>query len=141
VHRIGRTGRAGAEGEALSLCGRADRGLVQKILQHLDRSSDGRARVVVDGKEPAAPRREPESRREREPRREREKPARREEPRSREHRNGAPQSNGAAHPPANDNRRKLAASAAVALKASDRAARDDASDVVFGGERAPARGG
>ena len=39
VHRSGRTGRAGAQGRAVSLVGPAERGIHRAIVQHLNRSS------------------------------------------------------------------------------------------------------
>jgi ATP-dependent RNA helicase RhlE len=48
VHRVGRTGRAGSTGAALSLVTRADKGMMKAVLAHLERTSDARARVVVD---------------------------------------------------------------------------------------------
>jgi ATP-dependent RNA helicase RhlE len=50
IHRVGRTGRAGVEGEAISLVTRADAGILRDILQHVEKTSAGLARVVVDGK-------------------------------------------------------------------------------------------
>ncbi len=50
VHRVGRTGRAGSEGEAVSLVTRLDGGMQRQILAHLEKTSGGMARAVVDGK-------------------------------------------------------------------------------------------
>ena len=49
VHRVGRTGRAGTEGEALSLVGKADVGIQRQILAHLGKTATA-ARIEVDGK-------------------------------------------------------------------------------------------
>lgn len=50
IHRAGRTGRAGDEGESLSFVTRLDKRLMDQIVKHLEKSSDHEARVVVDGK-------------------------------------------------------------------------------------------
>ncbi|MBK8975124.1 MAG: DEAD/DEAH box helicase [Planctomycetes bacterium] len=50
VHRVGRTGRAGSKGEAVSVVTKSDQDLMQQILRHLEKSSQGRARAVVDGR-------------------------------------------------------------------------------------------
>jgi ATP-dependent RNA helicase RhlE len=50
IHRVGRTGRAGTEGEAVSLITRLDAGIQREILAHMQKTSSGKARVVVDGK-------------------------------------------------------------------------------------------
>ncbi|MEO0479958.1 MAG: DEAD/DEAH box helicase [Planctomycetota bacterium] len=55
IHRVGRTGRAGKEGEAVTYVGRMDRSLCEQIVKHLAKSSDGLARVLVDGEERVAP--------------------------------------------------------------------------------------
>lgn len=50
IHRVGRTGRAGTEGEAVSLITRLDAGIQRDILSHMQKTSSGKARVVIDGK-------------------------------------------------------------------------------------------
>ena len=50
IHRAGRTGRAGGKGEALSLVTRLDKKLMDQIVDHLKRSSEEPADVIVDGK-------------------------------------------------------------------------------------------
>ena len=62
VHRVGRTGRAGSEGEALSLVGKMEQGIQRQILEHLKKTS-GAGRIIVDGSEVSVPgaRRAPES--------------------------------------------------------------------------------
>ena len=47
VHRIGRTGRAGATGIATSFCSRDERGLLRQVERLMQR------KLVVDGEEPA----------------------------------------------------------------------------------------
>jgi len=61
IHRIGRTGRAGKKGEAVSLVAPEERGLLNQIEQLLKAKIE---RVIVPGFEPDpnAPRREPEPR-------------------------------------------------------------------------------
>ncbi len=49
IHRVGRTGRAGREGEAVSYVTRAEEGQMNHVLRHLEKSSEGRARALVDG--------------------------------------------------------------------------------------------
>ncbi|MFO1055064.1 MAG: DEAD/DEAH box helicase [Planctomycetota bacterium] len=56
IHRVGRTGRAGTEGEALSLVGKMEQGIQRQILEHLAKTSSG-SRVVVDGREVGSARR------------------------------------------------------------------------------------
>src|SRR5690606_499271 len=55
IHRVGRTGRAGSEGEAISLVTRLDGALQREIVAHLEKSSAGLAKVIVDGKVLLAP--------------------------------------------------------------------------------------
>ena len=89
VHRIGRTGRAGSTGEAVSLVGHEERPLLAAIERLMNRAVEKR---VIPGFEPGtAPSRprEPERRpRQGQPRRE---PSRREQPRSQQRR-GQPRS-------------------------------------------------
>ncbi|MCC6782656.1 MAG: DEAD/DEAH box helicase [Planctomycetes bacterium] len=49
VHRVGRTGRAGTEGEALSLVGKMEQGIQRQVLEHLAKTSTN-ARIEVDGR-------------------------------------------------------------------------------------------
>jgi ATP-dependent RNA helicase RhlE len=56
VHRIGRTGRAGAEGEAVSLVCREDEGLLDAIEKLIKRKIDRKAVPGFDGSRSAAPR-------------------------------------------------------------------------------------
>jgi ATP-dependent RNA helicase RhlE len=55
IHRVGRTGRAGNEGEALTLVTRMDKGILNQILNHMQKSSEGQGRIIVDGKQIAGP--------------------------------------------------------------------------------------
>jgi ATP-dependent RNA helicase RhlE len=59
IHRVGRTGRAGSEGEAISLITRLDAGIQRDILGHMQKTSSGKARVVVDGKTVMQPKEDP----------------------------------------------------------------------------------
>jgi ATP-dependent RNA helicase RhlE len=70
VHRIGRTGRAGAEGEAVSLVCREDEGLLDAIEKLIKRKIDRKAVPGFDGSRSPAPRDDEPSREE--PRRGRE---------------------------------------------------------------------
>jgi ATP-dependent RNA helicase RhlE len=63
VHRIGRTGRAGAEGEAVALVSHEERPLMAAIERLMNRKVEQR---VIEGFEPGTPSREP--REERQPR-------------------------------------------------------------------------
>ena len=69
VHRVGRTGRAGVEGEAVSLVSAEDRPLLAAIERLMNRTVDQR---VIPGFEPGSashqPRREQQHRREQQPR-------------------------------------------------------------------------
>ncbi len=58
IHRVGRTGRAGNEGEALTLVTRMDKGIFNQILTHMQKSAEGegQGRIVVDGKQIAGAR-------------------------------------------------------------------------------------
>ena len=50
VHRVGRTGRAGAEGKAISLVGPAERGIHRSVVQHLNKTSkDGEGEGEAEG--------------------------------------------------------------------------------------------
>ncbi len=62
VHRVGRTGRAGASGKALSLVTKADAGILKQVQQHVGVNGKPGAQVAAD--EPAGPA-EPAARRER----------------------------------------------------------------------------
>jgi ATP-dependent RNA helicase RhlE len=64
VHRIGRTGRAGAEGEAVSLVSHEERSLMAAIERLMNRKVESR---TIPGFEPGTPSREP--REQQEPRR------------------------------------------------------------------------
>ena len=50
VHRVGRTGRAGTEGSALSLVASSERGVQRQVIEHLRATSNGRSRIVIDGR-------------------------------------------------------------------------------------------
>jgi ATP-dependent RNA helicase RhlE len=95
VHRIGRTGRAGAEGEAVSLVSHEERPLMAAIERLMNRKVESR---VIEGFEPgSAPRHDDGHRQERRP-----------QPQQRQHqRRGQqqqPRHNGQPHPRGNDNR-------------------------------------
>ena len=49
IHRVGRTGRAGSDGQALSLVAKMERRQMQDILNHLEKTSKG-SRILVNGK-------------------------------------------------------------------------------------------
>ncbi len=84
VHRIGRTGRAGVEGEAVSLVSNTDRPLMAAIERLMNRKVDQR---VIEGFEPGTPSREP--REPQQPRQHQRQPQRRPE-----QRHGQPRHNG-----------------------------------------------
>jgi ATP-dependent RNA helicase RhlE len=65
VHRIGRTGRAGAEGEAVALVTPEDRPLMAAIEKLMNRKVEQK---IVPGFEPGTPSREPQQPREQQPR-------------------------------------------------------------------------
>jgi ATP-dependent RNA helicase RhlE len=76
VHRIGRTGRAGAEGEAVSLVSHEDRPLMAAIERLMNRKVDSRA---IQGFEPGSAAPQPKQGEERQPqRRAQQQPRRRE---------------------------------------------------------------
>ncbi len=50
IHRVGRTGRAGNEGEALTMVTRPDRGILKQILAHLQKEGISGRPIYVDGK-------------------------------------------------------------------------------------------
>jgi ATP-dependent RNA helicase RhlE len=79
VHRIGRTGRAGAEGEAVALVSREDRPLMAAIERLMNRPVESR---VVAGFEPGTPSAEPrEPREQRPPQQQRGRPPQRQQQR------------------------------------------------------------
>ena len=61
IHRVGRTGRAGDKGEALSLITRLDAKLMRQIITHLQNNNEEAPRIVVNGDELDAPRRRQEA--------------------------------------------------------------------------------
>jgi ATP-dependent RNA helicase RhlE len=54
IHRIGRTGRAGATGIALSFCDREERGLLREIERHLGKQIQVQPPVALPKQEPVA---------------------------------------------------------------------------------------
>jgi ATP-dependent RNA helicase RhlE len=54
IHRVGRTGRAGTSGEALTLVGKLEQKAMREVLDHLGKTSVG-GRVIVDGKQVLGP--------------------------------------------------------------------------------------
>jgi ATP-dependent RNA helicase RhlE len=100
VHRIGRTGRAGAEGEAVSLVSPEDRPLLAAIERLMNRKVDMRA---VPGFEAGHAAARPEPQRKEQPRRHDQarrqgQPRRQEQRRPQEERSGSRRRNGRAHP-------------------------------------------
>jgi ATP-dependent RNA helicase RhlE len=88
VHRIGRTGRAGAEGEAVSLVGHEDRPLMAAIEKLMNRKVESR---VVAGFEPgSAPSRPAEKKEPRQPQQQRRGQPRQGRPRQGQPRQGQP---------------------------------------------------
>jgi len=55
IHRVGRTGRAGNQGEALTMVTRPDQGILRQVLAHMQKTENRLGRIVVDGKEVAGP--------------------------------------------------------------------------------------
>jgi ATP-dependent RNA helicase RhlE len=83
VHRIGRTGRAGAEGEAVSLVSNEDRSLMAAIEKLMNRKVEQK---IVEGFEPGTPSREP--REPQQPRQQQPRQHQRQPQRRPEHRHG-----------------------------------------------------
>ena len=108
IHRVGRTGRAGTEGEAISLITRLDAGIQREILGHMQKTSSGKARVVVDGKTVMQPKEKEEAKaeaggesrrdREAEPRRDRDAEPRRDRERRPRDERGASRRDGGDRP-------------------------------------------
>ena len=137
VHRVGRTGRAGSEGEALSLVTRLDSGLQKQIIRHLGETSDQQARIIVDGVEVRSGSVRPE-RRDRPPHRERERDRGRERKKERQPADRAPRRNGS--PREHREHRDLAARTDVSLaRRKARPREDDGSDVLFGDDPPPSK--
>ncbi len=150
IHRVGRTGRAGDEGEAISLVTRLDKRLMKQIVDHLSKTSEASARIVIDGREVSAPKgkkktsrgdRDGESRRDRDGRDDRRDRSRRE---GRAERDDRPARNGRGRERDRDRDRRsepprdrapkkpVASQKNVRLSKSTSAQADDGLDVIWG---------